>query len=92
MGKNGWIKIEDELPECNKEDIDREATYSEKVMTYSPVHGQEFNYGRKDEFLWPVKFQGKDRIRTTGKTFKWGVNNTSNDLTITHWRPLIDNP
>lgn len=90
----GWISVKDQLPDCDVWDIDREGFFTkEPVMTFSPNHGQDFTFGRMDDFMWPEQYSQKfplGRIRTTGKTFKWGVK--GHDDTITHWRYKLPNP
>lgn len=91
LANAGWINAKDALPECPAWDIDREGFFTkEPVMTYSTNHGQDFKFGRMDDFMWPEQYRPIARIRTSGKTFKWGVKD--NDTTITHWRYKLPDP
>jgi hypothetical protein len=86
-----WIPIEEALPECPKWDEDRQAFYSEQVITLSQVHGQRVMYARMDDLVWPQpRLIFGEPIRTRGRTFKWGI--SEHDTTITHWMPLIPTP
>ncbi len=75
-----WKLATFNLPECKNWDIDREAFYSERVLTYSPTHGFKECFGRKDKIFADGPLKGREQY---GNTFKWGVN--GNDYTITHW-------
>jgi hypothetical protein len=86
-----WINIQEALPECNSWDEDRQAFFSEQVITLSPIHGQRIQFGRMDDYLWPkpIAYCGEE-LRTRERTFKWGIQ--SHDTSITHWMPLLPTP
>ncbi len=77
-----WRKVSDELPECTDWDIDREAFYSDKVLTYSKLHGIQPSYGRMDDkyadgMIRPIG------VKQKGRSFKWGIG--GDDKGVTHW-------
>lgn len=85
MNKVAWVSVEKGMHECSDWDIDREAFFSKKVMTYSETHGIDIHFCRKDN-----KHVGMVEYKQTGITYKWGV--SRNDETITHWAEMPLNP
>lgn len=86
-----WINMKDALPECLKWDEDRQAFFSEQVITISPVHGQRVMFARMDDVMWPQpRIHFGAPARTRERTLKWGV--SGHDTTITHWMPLLPTP